>query len=85
MAEWLLEIFSEEIPACMQKGAQLQLKALTETLLQEEGISFERVRTFITPRRLAMVVDGLPLQTSEKVEEKRGHVLMLLKLQLRAS
>ena len=72
MAEWLLEIFSEEIPACMQKGAQLQLKALTETLLQEEGISFERVRTFITPRRLAMVVDGLPLQTSEKVEEKKG-------------
>jgi len=72
MAEWLLEIFSEEIPSRMQRGAQEQLKTLAEAHFQEQGLPFEAVRTFVTPRRLTLLVEGLPLQTPEKLEEKKG-------------
>jgi len=72
MAEWLLEIFSEEIPSRMQKAAQEQLKTLTAQSLQKERLSFEIIKTFVTPRRLTLVVEGLPLQSSETEEEKKG-------------
>lgn len=72
MAEWLLEIFSEEIPSRMQKVAQEQLKTLAEQALQKESLSFENIETFVTPRRLTLVVKGLPLQSAETLEEKKG-------------
>ena len=72
MAEWLLEIFSEEIPSRMQKGAQEQLKALAIEHLREKDLAFKSVQTFVTPRRLTLVVEGLPLHTDEKMEEKKG-------------
>jgi len=72
MTEWLFEILSEEIPSRMQKGAQEQLKTLAEKLLQDESLTFDHIRTFVTPRRLTLVVEGLPLQTSEKIDEKKG-------------
>lgn len=72
MAEWLLEIFSEEIPSRMQQAAQEQLKMLTEQALQRERLTFESIKTFVTPRRLTIVVEGLPLQSSETTEEKKG-------------
>ncbi len=72
MAEWLFEILSEEIPSRMQKEAQAQLKALTESSLKENELSFENIRTFVTPRRLTVAVNGLPLQTGERTEEKKG-------------
>lgn len=72
MAEWLLEILSEEIPSRMQKAAQEQLKSLAEQALQKEKLTFESIKTFVTPRRLTMVVGGLPLQSAETTEEKKG-------------
>ena len=72
MAEWLFEIFSEEIPSLMQQGAQEQLKTLAEAELNKAALVFESIRTFSTPRRLALVVDGLPLKTPERTEEKKG-------------
>jgi glycyl-tRNA synthetase beta chain len=72
MAEWLLEILSEEIPSRMQRQAQNQLETLAKAHLEKEGLSFKNIHTFVTPRRLTLVVEGLPLQTQEKMEEKRG-------------
>ncbi len=72
MAEWLLEIFSEEIPSRMQPEAQEQLKTLTEAFLKEKDLSYESIQTFVTPRRLTAVIAGLPIHTSEKTEEKKG-------------
>lgn len=72
MAEWLLEILSEEIPSRMQKTAQEQLKTLAENALQKENLSFETIKTFVTPRRLTLVVEGLPLESPERLEEKKG-------------
>lgn len=72
MAEWLLEILSEEIPSRMQRTAQEQLKSLAEHALKKEMLSFESMKTFVTPRRLTLVVEGLPLRSPEKMEEKKG-------------
>lgn len=72
MTEWLFEIFSEEIPSRMQQDAANQLKTLAEKALTEEGLEFKTIKSFVTPRRLTLVVEGLPLQTPEKVEEKKG-------------
>ena len=72
MAEWLLEIFSEEIPSRMQKGAQEQLKTLAMDHLREEELTFKSLQSFVTPRRLTLLVEGLPLHTDEKMEEKKG-------------
>lgn len=72
MSEFLLEFFSEEIPARMQLKAAADLKKLMEAALIKEGLSFSDIKTFVTPRRLTCVVDGLAMQTVESVEERRG-------------
>ncbi|KAB2832982.1 MAG: glycine--tRNA ligase subunit beta, partial [Caedimonadaceae bacterium] len=61
VAEWLFEISSEEIPSRLQPIAQEQLKSIAEAAFQEQWLGFENIKTFVTPRRLTLVVEGLPL------------------------
>ena len=68
----LLEILSEEIPARMQARAAEDLKRLVTGGLEEAGLEFDSARAFATPRRLALVVDGLPTKTPDISEERRG-------------
>jgi glycyl-tRNA synthetase beta chain len=72
MAELLLELFSEEIPARMQARASGDLARLLGDMLKEAGLSFDQVRSFATPRRLTVVVDGLPARSPDVSEEKKG-------------
>lgn len=72
MAELLLEILSEEIPARMQARAADDLKRLVCDGLKGAGIGFETARAFVTPRRLALVVEGIPAVRDDVSEEKRG-------------
>jgi glycyl-tRNA synthetase beta chain len=72
MAELLLELLSEEIPARMQARASEDLKRLVCDGLKEAGLSFTSARAFATPRRLALVVDGVPAARADVSEEKRG-------------
>jgi len=72
MAELLLELLSEEIPARMQTRAAEDLKRLICDGLKGAGIGFETARAFVTPRRLALVVDGIPAVRDDVSEEKRG-------------
>ena len=72
MPELLLEILSEEIPARMQARAAEDLKRLVTEKLTAAGLTFAKAQAFATPRRLALVVDGLPERTPDRVEEKRG-------------
>jgi len=72
MAELLLELLSEEIPARMQARAADDLKRLVGDGLKAAGLSFTGARTFATPRRLALVVEGLPAAREDVSEEKRG-------------
>ena len=72
MAELLLEIFSEEIPARMQARAAEDLKRLVTDGLKAAGLTWTRADAFVTPRRLALVMDGLPIATPDVSEERRG-------------
>jgi glycyl-tRNA synthetase beta chain len=72
MAELLLELFSEEIPARMQTRAREDLARLLGAKLGEAGLEFKNVRTFATPRRLTAVVEGLPSRSPDVREEKKG-------------
>jgi glycyl-tRNA synthetase beta chain len=72
MAELLLELLSEEIPARMQARAADDLKRLVCDGLKGAGLAFASARAFATPRRLALVIDGLPLARADLSEEKRG-------------
>ena len=72
MAEFLLELLSEEIPARMQTRAADDLKRLVGDGLKAAGLTFAEARAFATPRRLALVVDGLPAARPDVSEERRG-------------
>jgi len=72
MPELLFEILSEEIPARMQKQAAVDLKRLVTDGLKEAGLKFQSAETYVTPRRLSLVVDGLPESTPDISEERRG-------------
>ena len=68
----LLELLSEEIPARMQARATDDLKRLVCDGLKEAGLEFESAEAFVTPRRLALVVDGIPEKQPDIDEERRG-------------
>jgi glycyl-tRNA synthetase beta chain len=72
MAELLLEILSEEIPARMQARAADDLKRLMGDGLKKTGLEFENARTYVTPRRLVYVADGIPESTPDISEERKG-------------
>ncbi|HKA64218.1 MAG TPA: glycine--tRNA ligase subunit beta [Methyloceanibacter sp.] len=72
MAELLLELFSEEIPARMQMRAAEDLARLLGDGLKGAGLSFDTVQSFATPRRLTVVVDGLPARSPDVSEKKKG-------------
>ena len=72
MAELLLELFSEEIPARMQSRAADDLKRLATDALKVAGLQFARADAYVTPRRLALAVDGLPEKQPDVTEEKKG-------------
>ncbi len=72
MAELLLEFLSEEIPAGFQARAEADLKRLLSAALKAAGLTFETFDTYSTPRRLVAHVTGLPLETPDISEERRG-------------
>ncbi|MCP4328504.1 MAG: glycine--tRNA ligase subunit beta [Alphaproteobacteria bacterium] len=72
MAEFLLEILSEEIPARMQARAASDLERLVTDKLKEARLDYDRAEAFVTPRRLALVVDGLPERQPDLSEERKG-------------
>jgi glycyl-tRNA synthetase beta chain len=72
MPQLLLELLSEEIPARMQPGAQRDLERMARERLTAAELPFERLRAFAGPRRLTLVVDGLPAAQGDRVEERKG-------------
>ena len=72
MPEFLLEILSEEIPARMQARAADDLKRLVTDGLKAAGLDFQSANAYVTPRRLCLVVVGLPEKQPDVSEERRG-------------
>jgi glycyl-tRNA synthetase beta chain len=72
MPELLLELFSEEIPARMQQRAGEDLRRLIVEALAAKGLAAGEARAYATPRRLALVLAGVPARSPEVREERKG-------------
>ena len=72
MPDLLLELFSEEIPARMQRQAAEDLRKLVTDALVDAGLVYEGAKAFATPRRLALTVHGLPARSPDQREERKG-------------
>jgi glycyl-tRNA synthetase beta chain len=72
MPDLLLELFSEEIPARMQRKAADDLKKLVTDALVDAGLVYEGAKAFVTPRRLALTVHELPARSPDRSEERKG-------------
>jgi glycyl-tRNA synthetase beta chain len=72
MPDLLLELFSEEIPARMQARAAEDLRKAVTDRLVDAGLVYEGAKTFVTPRRLALAVHGVPNRQADVREEKKG-------------
>jgi glycyl-tRNA synthetase beta chain len=72
MPDLLLELFSEEIPARMQARAAEDLRKAVTDRLVEAGLVYDGAKAFVTPRRLALSVHGVPARQPDVREEKKG-------------
>ena len=72
MPDLFLELFSEEIPARMQRQAADDLKRLITNALVDRNLPYEGAQAFVTPRRLALHVVGLPAAQPTLREERKG-------------
>jgi glycyl-tRNA synthetase beta chain len=72
MADLLIELFSEEIPARMQAKAADDLGKLIADGLVEAGLTYASAAAFATPRRLALSVEGLTAESRAVREERKG-------------
>ena len=72
MPDLLLELRSEEIPARMQAAGAESLRREVQKRLQAQGLDCDEPEAFATPRRLALIVRGLPDGLPSVREEVRG-------------
>ena len=68
----LLEIGTEEIPAYAMPGIIAQLKENAEKTFAGLRIAFDSVKTMGTPRRVALIVEGLAEEQADLSKENRG-------------
>jgi glycyl-tRNA synthetase beta chain len=72
MGELLLELLSEEIPARMQRRASDDLVGLIRDKLAAAEIPAASIAGYVTPRRLTVIADGIPVTQPDRSEERRG-------------
>ena len=72
MAEFLLELYSEEIPHGLQISAREEIKKNFLKLLEEESIKYKTVEVYSTPTRLVLLVRDLPNEIKIDAKKVRG-------------
>ncbi|MGB3205428.1 MAG: glycine--tRNA ligase subunit beta [Crinalium sp.] len=72
MANFLLEVGTEELPAAFVADAIAQWKSRIPQTLGEYSLTTEAINVYGTPRRLAVVITGLPTQQPDREEEIKG-------------
>ena len=72
MSEFFLELFSEEIPANLQKNARRSLLQNFKDFFEKKNIKFSKELSFSTPNRLLILFDGIKPEIHQKEEEIRG-------------
>ncbi|WP_341733565.1 glycine--tRNA ligase subunit beta [Microcoleus sp. EPA2] len=72
MAAFLLELGTEELPASFVCDSTQQWQRLIPATLAEQFLTNDSINVYATPRRLAVLVTGLPLQQLDREEEIKG-------------
>jgi glycyl-tRNA synthetase beta chain len=72
MATFLLEVGTEELPASFVTDALRQWRDRLPTSLNEAFLTHTNIQYFATPRRLAVLISGLPLKQSDRLVESKG-------------
>ena len=72
MSEFLLELYSEEIPPKLQIEARNQIKYIIEKFLKEEGIDYKNCIEYSSPNRLSVFIKNLPEKIKIKSAEIKG-------------
>lgn len=72
MPNVLLEVGTEELPARFVEPARLQLEQALRDTLRGEGLGAASVRSWATPRRLAVLAAGVPDRQPDVEREVRG-------------
>ncbi|MDZ7961806.1 MAG: glycine--tRNA ligase subunit beta [Aulosira sp. DedQUE10] len=72
MPEFLLEVGTEELPASFLGDAIVQWRSLIPQSLLTNGLKSNAVEVYGTPRRLAVLIKGLPSQQPDREEEIKG-------------
>lgn len=69
MSDLILELYLEEIPALMQKAAEIGYSEIFAKLLSEAGVEYESIEVHIGPRRIAIFILGMdPIIKAQSVE-----------------
>ena len=72
MAEFFLELFSEEIPAGLQKNLRYKLLEEFQKFFLEKSIKSKKSFSLSTPNRLIIVFEGLDKQVKIESEQIKG-------------
>ena len=72
MPDLLIELFSEEIPARMQRRAADDLKTKMTNGLVEAGLTYAHAQAFSTPRRLTLALEGVLGESPTVTEDRKG-------------
>ena len=72
MADFFLELFSEEIPANLQKTARSTVLESFKKLFEEKNLTYKKSFSYSTPNRLIILFEGLVKEITQKSEEIRG-------------
>lgn len=74
MSKYLLEIGTEELPYRFIPSAIKQLENLFGVFLSENKVGYSDINVYATPRRLAVIIDGLEKSSPDEVKIVKGPV-----------
>lgn len=72
---FLLEILVQELPYQFIPSAEKQLADIFKKLLDDNKLSFDKIKTYATPRRLALLIENLQLNQQDIVKDVKGPIL----------
>ncbi|UOQ86036.1 glycine--tRNA ligase subunit beta [Gracilibacillus salinarum] len=75
----LFEVGLEEMPARFMDDTEKQLKDKTKAWLDNIRLEYQNLTTYITPRRFAVLIEGLAYKQADQEEEAKGPALKIAK------
>ena len=74
MSIYLLEVGTEELPYKFIPQAIEQLNNGFTTFLNDNKVKFDNIKVYATPRRLAVIIEGLDEKTADEVKIVKGPI-----------